>query len=86
MIFLAVIDRRIELSQDVLLFSRHIYRNLHSGMNVQVALLSIANTTDAVASHNIPISAKCHDREEYTTPGSTERKRSVRAFVNELWK
>ena len=27
------------------------------------------------------ISAKCHDREEYTTPGSTERKRSVRAFV-----
>ena len=50
MIFLAVIDRRIELSQDVLLFSRHIYRNLHSGMNVQVALLSIANTTDAVAS------------------------------------
>ena len=50
MIFLAMIDRRIELSQDVLLFSRHIYRNLHSGMNVQVALLSIANTTDAVAS------------------------------------
>ncbi len=50
MIFLAVIDRRIELSQDILLFSRHIYRNLHSGMNVQVALLSIANTADAVAS------------------------------------
>lgn len=71
-----------------------IYKALHNYYKTQLTIpsLQMYNVTQENICPPYPdneyiyISVKCHDREEYTTPESTERKRLVRAFVNELWK